>query len=129
MEEKNPTIARLILVLLIFGLIVFAIFKNSQNEERLSNSTSNYRYTTQKEQSNTSQTTAGSTTQSTTSDSYQSGFDDGFIVGKADARDGRSRRGVWAKQNGERLSFVGSNYSKGYHLGYNEGYNAYKRTH
>lgn len=59
--------------------------------------------------------------------SQSDGFRDGYIVGNADARDGRKRRGVWARENGERLG--GADYGKGYHHGYNEGWYAWKRAH
>jgi hypothetical protein len=61
--------------------------------------------------------------------SYREGFSDGYIVGRADKRDGRERRGLWAKENGERLSQGHSGdkkaYAAGYHVGYNEGWHSY----
>ncbi len=61
--------------------------------------------------------------------SYKSGFSDGNIVGRADKRDGRKRRGIWAMENGKRLSQTISGnkkaYAAGYHRGYNEGWHAY----
>ncbi len=62
---------------------------------------------------------------------YNMGFDDGWIVGKADWYSGRERRGLWAKDNGKRLAQgmeYPTQYAKGYHEGYNEGWHAAKNV-
>lgn len=58
--------------------------------------------------------------------SYNQGFDDGFIVGHAAAREGKERDGLWAMNAGKVHSKDHSGdpkeYAKGYHQGYNEGW-------
>lgn len=57
---------------------------------------------------------------------YEEGYRSGYIVGKADARDGRQRRGMWASQHGIKLAPEGydaKTFGKGFHEGFHEGYN------
>lgn len=58
------------------------------------------------------------------------GWENGYIIGKADARDGRARRGLWAKKQAgifmsdQKDEVYKEAFIKNMHEGYNEAWNA-----